>query len=87
MFGTQFTTTVDYFQGVSIGGGKLTPILEPEHVPFYKVRAAPNLDMAISTVQSEWYVQRKTDEQMNASYNTKVVVMILFILSDSQNLF
>merc|ERR1712137_728061 len=58
----------DYFQGGSSGGGKPSPILEPEQASFYIVRAGTQKDLAISTAQREWYVERKHAEKLNNSY-------------------
>lgn len=87
MFSNQDTQTVDYFQGGASGGGKPSPILEPEEAHFFIVRAATQTDLAISTYQAEWYVQRKHAEQLNKAYqNGKKQVMIFFTVSDSRHI-
>eukprot|EP00560_Eucampia_antarctica_P006014 CAMPEP_0197824334 /NCGR_PEP_ID=MMETSP1437-20131217/1593_1 /TAXON_ID=49252 ORGANISM="Eucampia antarctica, Strain CCMP1452" /NCGR_SAMPLE_ID=MMETSP1437 /ASSEMBLY_ACC=CAM_ASM_001096 /LENGTH=627 /DNA_ID=CAMNT_0043423919 /DNA_START=71 /DNA_END=1954 /DNA_ORIENTATION=+ len=86
MFSTQENTTVDYFQGGSAGGGKPTPILEPENASFFIVRAATQRDLVISTVRSEWFVQRKHAEKMNTAFNYGKQVMVFFTVSDSKHI-
>ncbi|EEC42902.1 hypothetical protein PHATRDRAFT_50624 [Phaeodactylum tricornutum CCAP 1055/1] len=87
MFVNQDTTTIDYFQGGASGGGKPNPILEPDQAKFYIVRAATHHDLAISTVQNEWYLQRKHAQAMNAAYQDgKHQVMIFFTVSDSNHI-
>jgi cleavage and polyadenylation specificity factor subunit 4 len=87
MFANQETTTVDYFQGGAAGGGRPTPILEPEQASFFIVRAARQRDLAISTVKREWYVQKKHAQQLNKAYeNGKKQVMIFFTVSDSNHI-
>lgn len=93
------TTTVDYFQGGASGGGKPSPILEPEEAHFFIVCAATQTDLAISTFQAEWYVQRKHAEQMNEAFkkegghqgknnnnNSNNQVMLFFTVSDSRHI-
>ena len=87
MFANQDTTTVDYFQGGAAGGGKPIPILEPDQAKYFIVRAATQSDVALSTVNGEWYVQRKHAEQINEAYNDgKRQVMIFFTVSDSRHI-
>jgi cleavage and polyadenylation specificity factor subunit 4 len=88
MFSIQDTQTVDYFQGGASGGGKPSPILEPEEAHFYILRAATQTDLAISTVRGEWYVQRKHAEQLNnlAYQNGKHQVLLFFTVSDSRHI-
>mmetsp|Transcript_6680 Transcript_6680/g.7252 ORF Transcript_6680/g.7252 Transcript_6680/m.7252 type:complete len:604 (+) Transcript_6680:104-1915(+) len=86
MFASQNDQTVDYFQGGSSGGGKPTPILEPENAAFFIVRAAKQRDLAISTVRKEWYVQRKHAEKLNTAFNSGKLVMIFFTASDSNHI-
>eukprot|EP00978_Attheya_sp_CCMP212_P009420 scaffold22306_cov55-Attheya_sp.AAC.2 len=84
MFGNQETTTMDYYQGGAVGGGKPTPILEPEQASFFIVRAATQRDLAISTTKGEWYAQRRHAEQLNEAYKSgRRQVMIFFTVSDS----
>lgn len=86
MFSNPEGTTGDYYTGGDAGGGKPTPILEPEQASFFIVRAATIEDLAISTVRGMWYVQRKHAEQMNAAYDEgKKQVMIFFTVSDSRH--
>mmetsp|Transcript_8662 Transcript_8662/g.18505 ORF Transcript_8662/g.18505 Transcript_8662/m.18505 type:complete len:639 (-) Transcript_8662:260-2176(-) len=86
MFGNQETTTVDYFQGGASGGGRPTPILEPENASFFIVRAATYRDCSISTVRGEWFVQRKHAETINAAFNGGRQVMIFVTVSDSNHI-
>lgn len=86
MFSTAESTTIDYFQGGSAGGGKPSPILEPEHAAFFIVRSATQADLAISTVRGEWFVQRKHAEKINAAYNAGKKVMVFFTVSDSEHI-
>ena len=82
----------DYFYGGASGGGKPSPILEPENAKFFIVLAATQTDLSISTVQGEWYVQGKHTKQLNDAYkNTKQnngnsQVMIFFTVSDSKHI-
>eukprot|EP00986_Skeletonema_menzelii_P007816 scaffold3113_cov147-Skeletonema_menzelii.AAC.9 len=75
MFDNQETTTFDYYQGGQSGGGRPTPILEPEMASFYILRAATYRDCSISTVKGEWYVQKKHAESINKAVNGKRQVM------------
>ena len=87
MFSTQESTTVDYFQGGAAGGGRPTPILEPDQASFFILRAATQRDLAISTVEGEWYVQQKHAEQLNKAYQGgKKQVMLFFTVSDSNHI-
>ena len=87
MFSNADTTTVDYYTGGSAGGGKPNPILEPEQASFYILRAATLQDLAISTVQGEWYVQRRHAERLNQSFQDgRKQVMLFFTVSDSRHI-
>jgi len=86
MFNNQENTTVDYFQGGHAGGGKPTPILEPENAAFFIVRASTQRDLAISTVRKEWYVQRKHAEKMNTDFDGGKQVMFFATVSDSSHI-
>ncbi len=89
MFGNQENTTVDYYQGGSVGGaenGKPTPILEPENASFFIIRSATQRDLTISTVRKEWYVQRKHAEKMNTAFHAGKLVMVFFHVSDSDHI-
>lgn len=78
---------MDYFQGGASGGGKPSPILEPEDAFFFIVRAATQTDLSISTFQGEWYLQRKHAEQINKAYQDgKKQVMLFFTVSDSRHI-
>ena len=86
MFGTQETTTVDYYQGGVAGGGKPSPILEPENALFLIVRAATYRDCSISTVRGEWFVQKRHAEAINNRLDGGKQVMIFFTVGDSQHI-
>jgi hypothetical protein len=86
MFGSQETTTVDYYQGGVAGGGKPSPILEPETASFFIVRAATYRDCSISTNRGEWFVQRKHAETLNSAYNQSRQIMIFFTVGDSHHI-
>ncbi|KAL7548336.1 hypothetical protein ACHAWF_011623 [Thalassiosira exigua] len=86
MFGNQETTTVDYYQGGVAGGGRPSPILEPENASFFIVRAATYRDCSISTVRGEWFVQRKHAEAFNNAFNGGRQVMVFFTVGDSQHI-
>lgn len=86
MFGSQETTTVDYYQGGVAGGGKPSPILEPENASFFIVRAPSYRDCSISTVRGEWYVQRNHAEAINSAYNQSRQIMIFFTVGDSHHI-
>jgi len=85
-------SNLDYFYGASSGGGKPSPILEPEHAKFFILLAATQTDLSISTVQGEWYIQAKDSKKLNDAYhNTKnkagrPQVMIFFTVSDSRHI-
>lgn len=82
----------DYFHGGSSGGGKPSPILEPEHAKFFIVLAATQTDLSISTAQAEWYIQGKHAKELNDAYHStkemsgKPQVMIFFTVSDSRHI-
>ena len=95
MFGNQETTTVDYYQGGASGGGRPTPILEPENASFFIVRAASYRDCAVSTVRGEWFMQQKHAEAVNSAYCSTSSgqeqqqhrhVMIFFTVGDSNHI-
>jgi len=87
MFGNTDNTTVDYYTGGAAGGGKPSPILEPEQALFYILRAATQHDLALSTTRGEWYVQRKHAELLNKSYQDgRKQVMLFFTVSDSRHI-
>jgi len=86
MFNNQENTTVDYFQGGNAGGGKPTPILEPENAAFFIVRTCTQRDLAISTVRKEWYVERKHAKKMNAAFGGGKQVMFFATVSDSNHI-
>eukprot|EP00581_Thalassiosira_minuscula_P009772 CAMPEP_0183708538 /NCGR_PEP_ID=MMETSP0737-20130205/4824_1 /TAXON_ID=385413 /ORGANISM="Thalassiosira miniscula, Strain CCMP1093" /LENGTH=638 /DNA_ID=CAMNT_0025936431 /DNA_START=274 /DNA_END=2190 /DNA_ORIENTATION=- len=86
MFGNQETTTVDYYQGGVAGGGKPSPILEPENASFFIARAATYRDCSISTVRGEWYVQRKHAEAINNAFDGGRQIMVFFTVGDSQHI-
>jgi prepilin-type processing-associated H-X9-DG protein len=53
------------------------------------VLAATQRDLAMSTVQSEWYVQQRHAEQFNAAYqdgHNQQQVMLFFTVSDSRHI-
>jgi len=86
------TSNFDYFHGGSSGGGKPSPIIEPEHAKFFIVLAATQTDLSISTVQAEWYIQGKHAKELNDAYHStkemsgKPQVMIFFTVSDSRHI-
>jgi cleavage and polyadenylation specificity factor subunit 4 len=87
MFSNPEGTTGDYYTGGDAGGGKPSPILEPELATFFIVRAATYEDLAVSTVRGMWYVQRKHAEKMNQAYQQgNKQVMIFFTVSDSRHI-
>ena len=86
MFGNTEVMTVEYFQGGPSGGGKQNPILEPEQAYFFMVLAATQKDLAISTVRSEWWIQRKYAEKVNSAYTKHNQVMFFFTVSDSNHI-
>jgi cleavage and polyadenylation specificity factor subunit 4 len=87
MFSNQDNTTVDYFQGGAAGGGKPSPIVEPDQAQYFIIQAATQKDLAISTVKGEWYVQRRDAEELNhAHQDGKKQVMVFFTVSDSSHI-
>jgi len=83
---------VDFFHGVASGGGKPSPILEPEHAKFFILLAATQTDLSISTETGEWYVQAKHAKKLNDAYHNtnkkagRPQVMIFFTVSDSRHI-
>ena len=86
MFGNQESTTMDYYQGGSAGGGKLTPVLEPERASFFIVRSMTQHDLARSAVRGEWYVQRRHAERLNTAFHSGRQVMVYFTVSGSDHI-
>jgi cleavage and polyadenylation specificity factor subunit 4 len=86
MFANQETVTVDYYQGGASGGGRPTPILEPENASFFILRAASYRDCSISTVRGEWFIQQKHAEAANTAYNAGRQVMFFFTVGDSKHI-
>lgn len=86
MFGNQETTTVDYYQGGVAGGGKPSPILEPENASFFIMRAATYRDCSLSTVRREWFFQRRHAEAINNAYNGARQIMLFFTVGDSHHI-
>lgn len=86
MFGNQETTTVDYFQGGASGGGKPSPILEPEHATFFILNAATQSDLAISTVKKEWWVQAQDAQKVNEAVKNGKKVMLFFTVANSDHI-
>jgi cleavage and polyadenylation specificity factor subunit 4 len=87
MFSNQEQVTVDYFQGGVAGGGQPSPIVEPDQAHFFIILAATQRDLAISTVQGTWYVQRRHAEQLNHSYQDGAKqVMLFFTVSSSEHI-
>jgi cleavage and polyadenylation specificity factor subunit 4 len=81
------TSGADYFQGGAAGGGKPSPIIEPEKSAFFILRAARQRDLAISTVRGEWYVERKHAENINHTYRDgRKQIMLFFTVSDSNHI-
>jgi len=83
MFNNTENTTVDYFVGGKAGGGKPSPILEPEEAAFFIIQSARQRDLAISTVRQEWFVKERHAEMINKSFKAGKPVMIFFTVSDS----
>jgi len=84
IFANQENITVDYFQGGKSGGGKPSPILEPDQAHFFIVLAATQRDLSMSTVDGEWYFTRRQAEQLNDSYHGgENQVMVFFTVSGS----
>ena len=87
MFANQDSTTVDYFQGGSAGGGKLSPIVEPEQAHFFILLAQKQRDLAISAARGEWYVKKRHAEQLNHAYQGgSKQVMLFFTTSSSKHI-
>ena len=86
MFSTQENTTVDYFQGGKSGGGKPSPILEPENAAFFIVISATQRDLALSSVRKEWYVQKRHAEKMNTAFAGGKSVMVFFTVCASDHI-
>ena len=66
LFANQDHVTVDYFQGGVAGGGLPSPILEPDQAHFFIIVAAAQRDLAHSTVQEKWFVQRRDAGMFNS---------------------
>lgn len=80
MFATdRETTTVEYFQGGEAGGGRPSPLLEPEHAAFFALRAATQRDVTRSTVDKEWWVCAKHAETMNEAYRRTSGKVMLYL--------
>ena len=77
-------TTVDYYSGGNSGGGKPCPIMEPENACFVLVLAASYRDVAMSTVQKQWYLEDAT--HLNQAFQNNQQVMIFFTVSHSQHI-
>ena len=86
MFSTSENTTVDYFQGGKAGGGKPSPILEPENAAFFIFLSATQTDLAMSSVRKEWYVQKKHAEKMNTAFAGGKSVMVFFTVCASHHI-
>lgn len=89
------TATFDYFQGGPSGGGKPSPILEPEQAYFFIVRAATHHDLAISTKRGEWWLQKCHADRLNDLYSSSSSssqpvdgrqIMIFFTVSESDHI-
>ncbi len=84
------TTVLDYFQGGGAGGGRSCPILDPTQAHYFMICAATQRDVAISTVQQEWYVQSKHAALFNSAYGTTMTtapqVMIYFTVAFSRHI-
>ena len=52
MFGNNANTNFDYFYGGASGGGRPSPIIEPEKASFFIALASTQTDLAMSTVQA-----------------------------------
>jgi cleavage and polyadenylation specificity factor subunit 4 len=85
MFVDEEITTVDYFQGGSSGGGKPSPIVEPEHSAFFMIRAASHVDLAFSTTRREWWFQKRHANEINVAFNDGTPIMLFFIVSESEH--
>lgn len=78
---------MDYYEGGASGGGKPIPILEVEQAHFFIIRAATQHDLALSTIQGEWYLQRRHAEKINELYqNGRSQIMLFFTVSDSRHI-
>ena len=87
MFSNPEGTTGDYYTGGDAGGGKPTPILEPEQASFFILRSSTQEDLATSTVRGMWYVQRRHAERLNQAYQEgRKQVMLFFTVSDSRHI-
>jgi len=86
MFGDEEITTVDYFQGGSSGGGKPSPIVEPENASFFLIRSARHRDLAYSTTRQEWWFQKRHADQLNEAFNDGKPIMLFFMVSESQHI-
>jgi cleavage and polyadenylation specificity factor subunit 4 len=90
------SSPINYYQGGSAGGGKLTPILEPENASFFIVRSATYHDLAISAKRGEWYFQTRHAIHLNNMYinsnnshsynNVTNQIMIFFTVSESDHI-
>lgn len=79
--------TMDYFQGGASGGGRPCPVLEPDQAHYFLLCASTQRDLALSTVQGEWYIQGRHADQLNATYNNgQQQVMIFFTVADSRHI-
>ncbi|KAL3925669.1 MAG: hypothetical protein SGILL_000248 [Bacillariaceae sp.] len=88
MFGNNYANTnFDYFTGGASGGGRPSPILEPQDARFFIILAATQTDLAMSAVYGEWFVTAKHAKMLNEAYNDgKTQVMLFFTLSDSRHI-
>lgn len=87
IFSNTDNQTIDYFQGGSSGGGKPSPILEPEDAHFFILAAATQSDLAISTYQTEWFTNSKHAKSLNQAYEEgKRQVMLFFTVSASRHI-
>jgi cleavage and polyadenylation specificity factor subunit 4 len=79
-------TSMDYYQGGAAGGGKPIPILEPDQASYFIVLAATQTDLAISTVEGEWYLQKRHGLQVNSALEQSRPVMIFFAVHESSHI-
>ncbi|CAB9503980.1 30-kDa cleavage and polyadenylation specificity factor 30 [Seminavis robusta] len=87
LFASQEHVTVDYFRGGNSGGGLPSPIVEPDQAHFFIILAATQRDLAISTVQGKWYLQRRHAEALNHAYQDGAKqVMVFFTVSGSNHI-
>jgi cleavage and polyadenylation specificity factor subunit 4 len=77
--------SVDYYQGGAAGGGKPIPVLEPEQASYFVVLAATQRDLAISTVEGEWYLQKRHALQVNSALEKNQPVMMFFTVHESSH--